>query len=106
MRKGLMLRAFTQTLMMCVFNLFLLFITPFIFDSPDTQHPTQSIAPQTLHSISLVSNIILSLAKQNVPITDSILIDAYDWTVEQGVSPTQVLEMDVGEAMVSALVGS
>jgi len=54
----------------------------------------------TRSAISRVSNIITILARHNVPLTDSILNEAYDWAIEQGVTVTEILTEDVGEAMV------
>ena len=63
----------------------------------------QTIDPSTRAAISRVSNIITSLARSNVPLTDVLLNEAYDWAVEQDVKTTQLLNEDVAETMVIAL---
>ncbi|KAF8310083.1 hypothetical protein DL93DRAFT_2062391 [Clavulina sp. PMI_390] len=54
-------------------------------------------------AIARVSALILSLARSSIPLTDTLLNDAYDWTVEQNVEVTQLLNEDVSEAMILAL---
>jgi len=61
------------------------------------------IDPSTRAAISRVSNIITSLARSNVPLTDVLLNEAYDWAVEQDVETTQLLNEDIAETMVIAL---
>jgi len=61
------------------------------------------IDPSTRAAISRVSNIITSLARNNVPLTDLLLNEAYDWAVEQDIETTQLLSEDVAETMVIAL---
>lgn len=50
-----------------------------------------------------MTNIITSLARNNVPLTDTLLNDAYDWAVEQDITTTQLLNEEVAETMVIAL---
>lgn len=38
-----------------------------------------------------------------MPLTDTLLNDAYDWAIEQDVEITQLLNEDVAETMVIAL---
>jgi len=49
------------------------------------------IDPSTRAAISRVSNIITSLARTNVPLTDVLLNETYDWAVEQDIETTQLL---------------
>ena len=64
---------------------------------------TQPIDPSTRAAISRVSNIITSLARGNVPLTDVLLSEAYDWAVEQDIETTQLLSEDVAESMITTL---
>ena len=64
---------------------------------------TQPIDPSTRAAISRVSNIITSLARGNVPLTDVLLNEAYDWAVEQDIETTQLLSEDVAESMITTL---
>lgn len=50
-----------------------------------------------------MSNIITSLARGNVPLTDVLLSEAYDWAVEQDIETTQLLSEDVAESMITTL---
>jgi len=62
------------------------------------------IDASTRSAISRVSNIIRVLASHSVPLTDTILLEAYDWTMEQeGVN--DLLQEDFGAALVAAVGG-
>lgn len=44
----------------------------------------QPIDSTTRSSISRIINILNALARHNIPITDTLLNDAYEWTIERG----------------------
>lgn len=50
-----------------------------------------------------VTNIIKILAGHYVPITDSVLQQAYDWVMEQGVETKDLLQDDVAVLLVAAV---
>ena len=50
-----------------------------------------------------VANIIRSLAAHSLPLTDLILLEAYEWTIEQEVEVKDILREDVAEALVTAV---
>jgi exosome complex component RRP4 len=60
----------------------------------------QEIDSATRAAISRVSNIILVLARHHVPLVDTILTEAYDWVIEQGISIADILSDEIGESMV------
>ncbi|KXN87671.1 Exosome complex component rrp4 [Leucoagaricus sp. SymC.cos] len=53
--------------------------------------------------ISRVSNIVRILASHFVPLTDTLLIEAYDWTVDQEGGVKDLLTEDFGDALVTSL---
>ncbi|KAI9440780.1 exosome complex exonuclease rrp4 [Lactarius indigo] len=57
----------------------------------------------TRTAIARVSNIIRVLASRSVPITDSIVLEAYEWAVEQDVDVKDLLLEDVADALVAAV---
>ncbi|OBZ74223.1 Exosome complex component RRP4 [Grifola frondosa] len=57
----------------------------------------------TRTAISRVSNIIRVLAAQFTPLTDAVLLEAYDWAVEQESDVKDVLQDDFGEALVATI---
>ncbi|KIJ65207.1 hypothetical protein HYDPIDRAFT_39831 [Hydnomerulius pinastri MD-312] len=59
----------------------------------------------TRTAISRVGNIIRILADHFVPLTDTLLLEAYDWVIEQEVDTKDLVLGDVGDALVAA-VGS
>jgi exosome complex component RRP4 len=61
------------------------------------------IDPSIRTAISRVTNIIRVLANYSVPLSDTILVAAYDWVIEQGVSVKDLLTADVGEALVASV---
>lgn len=50
-----------------------------------------------------MTNIILVLASHFVPLTDSLLVEAYAWAVEREESTTDLLQEDFGDALVMSL---
>lgn len=56
---------------------------------------------ETRSAISRVSNLISIFARHSVPLTDTILAEAYDWAVQQEMTPADLLRTDVGESMVA-----
>ncbi|KAH0836471.1 hypothetical protein J3R83DRAFT_8080 [Lanmaoa asiatica] len=67
------------------------------------QNDDIDIATRT--AIARVSNIIRLLADHFIPLTDTRLLEAYDWVVEQEVDTKDLVHGDVGDALV-AMVGS
>jgi len=57
----------------------------------------------TRQTISRVTNVIRILAAHFVPISDSLLVEAYDWVIEQQLSVKDLLQGDVAQLMVAAL---
>ena len=62
---------------------------------------TQDIDDATRTAISRVSNIIKVLAAHFVPLTDVVLLEAYEWAVEQENSVKDLLSEEVGENLVA-----
>ncbi|KAF9054642.1 hypothetical protein BJ165DRAFT_1337319 [Panaeolus papilionaceus] len=60
----------------------------------------------TRTAISRVTNIIRVLASHFIPLTDAILLDAYEWTVEQEGGAKNLLQEDVGDALIAFLAAS
>ncbi|KIM88208.1 hypothetical protein PILCRDRAFT_814112 [Piloderma croceum F 1598] len=54
-------------------------------------------------AISRVTNIIRVLAAHFVPLTDVLLLESYEWAIEQEGEPMDLLHDDVGEALVHAI---
>ncbi|KAI0079099.1 exosome complex exonuclease rrp4 [Panus rudis PR-1116 ss-1] len=57
----------------------------------------------TRTAISRVSNIIRVLASHFVPLTDSVLLNGYEWAVEQEIDVKDLLQADAGESLVAAI---
>ncbi|EJT96871.1 exosome complex exonuclease rrp4 [Dacryopinax primogenitus] len=55
---------------------------------------------ETRAAISRVSNLISIFARHSVPLTDTILAKAYDWAVQQELSPKDLLRTETGDNMV------
>lgn len=53
--------------------------------------------------MSRVSNIIRILAARFTPLTDATLLEAYEWAVEQELNVKDLLQEDVGDALVASL---
>ena len=64
---------------------------------------SQELSPSVRAAISRVTNIINTLAHHSVPITDTILAQAYDWVIEQGIGAKDLLTADAGETLVAAV---
>ena len=63
----------------------------------------QFIDAATRTAIVRVTNIIKVLAGHYVPITDSVLRQAYDWVMEQSVGTKDLLDDDVAGLLVAAV---
>jgi len=57
----------------------------------------------TRSAISRVTNIIQVLSSHSIPVTDTLLLEAYEWTVEQEGGAVNLLQEDFGDALVSSL---
>ncbi|PIL24078.1 hypothetical protein GSI_13829 [Ganoderma sinense ZZ0214-1] len=57
----------------------------------------------TRAAISRVGNIIKLLASHFIPLTDAVLLEAYEWAIEQEGSVKDLLLDEVGENLVSSL---
>ncbi|TCD71791.1 exosome non-catalytic core subunit rrp4 [Steccherinum ochraceum] len=57
----------------------------------------------TRAAVSRVSNIIRVLAAHFVPLTDTVLLDAYEWVIEQESDIKDLLQPEIGEALVTAI---
>ncbi|TFY83642.1 hypothetical protein EWM64_g361 [Hericium alpestre] len=57
----------------------------------------------TRTAISRVTNIIRVLAAHSTPLTDAILLEAYEWAVEVDVDVKSLLQEDIGDALVAAV---
>jgi exosome complex component RRP4 len=63
----------------------------------------QEIDFSTREAISRVTNIIKVLAAHHVPLSDSTLVEAYDWTVDHEGGVSNLTQDDLGEALVAAI---
>ena len=63
----------------------------------------QDIDDATRLAISRVSNIIRILAVHFIPLTDTLLLDAYEWAVEQEGDVKDLLQADTGDAMIATI---
>ncbi|KAF7360498.1 Exosome complex component rrp4 [Mycena venus] len=61
------------------------------------------IDDSTRTAISRVANIIQVLASHFVPLTDTLLLEAYEWTVENDTDAKGLLSEDVGDALVATI---
>lgn len=50
-----------------------------------------------------MANIIRVLSSHFIPLTDALLLEAYEWTVEQDSDPKDLLQEDVGDALVATI---
>ncbi|KAF7325949.1 hypothetical protein MKEN_00445800 [Mycena kentingensis (nom. inval.)] len=57
----------------------------------------------TRNAISRVANIIQVLAAHFVPLTDALLLEAYEWTLENDADAKSLLSEDVGDALVVSI---
>jgi len=60
----------------------------------------------TRSAISRVTNIIQVLSSHFIPLTDTILLEAYEWTMEQEGGAVNLLQEDFGDALVSSLTSA
>ena len=63
----------------------------------------QEIDHSTRTAISRVTNIIKAFASRFVPLTDKLLLEAYEWTVEQETSVKDLLQEEFGDALVASV---
>jgi len=63
----------------------------------------EDIDDATRTAIARVSNIIRVLASRSLPITDTIILEAYEWAVEQDSDVKDLLLEDVADAMIAAV---
>ena len=63
----------------------------------------QDIDDATRTAIARVSNIIKVLASRSLPITDTIVLEAYEWAVEHDSDVKDLLLEDVADAMIAAV---
>jgi len=68
-----------------------------------TQNQNDTIDGQTRMAITRVANIINVLAAHFIPLTDALLLESYDWAIEHEENPKDLLQEDVGEALVQAV---
>ncbi|KAJ7104490.1 exosome complex exonuclease rrp4 [Mycena belliarum] len=61
------------------------------------------IDDSTRTAISRVANIIRVLASHFVPLTDALLLEAYEWTVENDTDAKGLMSEDVGDALVATI---
>jgi len=61
------------------------------------------IDDSTRIAISRVANIIRVLASHFVPLTDALLLEAYEWTVENDADAKGLLSEDIGDALVATI---
>ena len=66
-------------------------------------NPQQDIDDATRTAIGRVSNIIRVLASRYMPITDAIVLEAYDWAVEQDADIKDLLLEDVADTLIVAV---
>jgi exosome complex component RRP4 len=50
-----------------------------------------------------VTNIIRVLASHFVPLTDTVLLEAYEWTIEHEENVTDLQKEDFGDALVASI---
>ena len=60
----------------------------------------------TRNAISRVTNIIQVLSSHFVPLLDTILLEAYEWTLEHESGSVDLLQKDFGDALVSSLTST
>lgn len=61
------------------------------------------IDDDTRVAISRVTNLIKILARHSIPLTDTLLAQAYDWAIEQEGQVKDMLTEDYGDLLISAL---
>ena len=63
----------------------------------------QDIDDATRTAIARVSNIIRVLGSRSLPITDTSVLEAYEWVVEQDSNVRDLLLEDVTDTMIAAV---
>lgn len=63
----------------------------------------KNIDNATRAAISRVSNIIRLFADNFVPLTDALLLEAYEWVIEQEGDAKYLLLGDAGDALITAM---
>jgi len=63
----------------------------------------QEIDSSTREAISRVSNIIRVAADHFIPLTDTMLLDAYEWAVDHEYGVAELLNEDNADALASYL---
>jgi hypothetical protein len=66
-------------------------------------NPQQDIDDATRTAVARVSNIIRVLASRSMPITDTIVLEAYEWALEQVADIKDLLLEDVADALIAAI---
>lgn len=51
-----------------------------------------------------MTNLITILAAHSIPLTDSVLLDAYEWSLEQEGDVKDLLQEDLGDALVATIL--
>lgn len=64
----------------------------------------QDIDAFTRVAISRVVNIIRIFAAHFVPLSDTLLLEAYEWTLEHEGDVKDLLQDEVGDALVSTII--
>lgn len=54
-------------------------------------------------AIARMANIIRVLSAHSLPLTDAVLLDGYEWAIEQNVEVKDILRDDMSEALVAAI---
>ncbi|KAF9075821.1 hypothetical protein BDP27DRAFT_1211456 [Rhodocollybia butyracea] len=62
------------------------------------------IDDSTRMAISRVTNLINVLAAHYIPLTDTVLLDAYEWSLEQEGDVKDLLQEDAGDALVATIL--
>ena len=69
-------------------------------------HGYQEIDVSTRNAISRVTNIIQVLSSHFVPLLDTVLLEACEWTLEHEGGAVDLLQEDFGDALVSSLTSA
>jgi exosome complex component RRP4 len=64
------------------------------------------IDDSTRHAIARVSNVIRVLASHFVPLTDTRIAEAYEWSVENESESKNLLQQDVAEILVAVVTAA
>ena len=63
----------------------------------------QAIDAPTRMAISRVTNLIKVLASHFVPLSDVVLLEAYEWAVENDVEVKDLTQPDICEALITTV---